>query len=127
MRFGVACRHVHAFEFRRRTLPAQHLKPACLNPIQRGELKVAKPFPCPHCQRLVQTSISFRTLLFLSCYGIPAILVYRFHTRVWIDLAIWLILSFVSAMFFSVIATATHPAPLILPRPKREDFQSMGL
>jgi hypothetical protein len=50
--------------------------PACLKPIARKQLKVAKAFSCPHCRRLVRTSKLFRALLYLSCYGIPTVIVF---------------------------------------------------
>jgi hypothetical protein len=101
--------------------------PACLKPIGRKQLKVAKEFRCPHCQRLVRTSKRFRTLLYLSCYGIPTVIVVSTGRSVLSGIVMWLVLAFAFAMVFISIATAIRLPHLELFRSKDDEFQTLDL
>jgi hypothetical protein len=81
--------------------------PACLKPIGRKQLsKVASEFSCPHCQRLVRTSKRFRALLYLTCYGIPTVIVISSGRSLLAGIVLWLVLAFCFAMLFISVATA---------------------
>jgi len=101
--------------------------PACLKPIARKQLKVAKAFRCPHCQRLVRTSTLFRTLLYLSCYGIPTVIVLCSGRSFIGAVVLWLFLAFAFAMIYIAIATAIRPPQFELFRKKEDEFQSLDL
>jgi len=106
------------------TLPG--VCPACLKPIGRKQLKVAKEFRCPHCQRLVRTSKLFRALLYLTCYGIPTVIVFSSGRSPLAGIVLWLVLAFGFAMVFISIATAIRPPHLELFR-KDDEFQILNL
>ena len=101
--------------------------PACLKPIARKQLKVVREFRCPHCQQLVRTSKLFRALLYLSCYGIPTVIVFSSGRSLLAGLALWLVLSFGFAMIHISIATAIRLPHLELFRSKDDEFQALDL
>jgi hypothetical protein len=101
--------------------------PICLKLIARKELKVAKPFNCPNCQQLVRTSKLFRALMYISCYGIPTLIAYSSGASLLFALILWVILAFVFAAIYIVIATAISPARLEVVDKKAEDIQSLDL
>ena len=101
--------------------------PACLKPITRKQLKVAKAFRCPHCQQLVRTSKLFRALLYLTCYGIPTIIVFSLGRSLLGGIVLWLVLAFGLATVFISIATAIRLPRLELFRSKDDEFQALDL
>jgi len=101
--------------------------PACLKPIGRKQLKVARAFRCPHCQRFVRTSRLFRTLLYVSCYGIPTVIVFTSGRSFLAAVVYWLFLAFIFAMLFISIATAIRLPHLELFQAKEDEFQSLNL
>jgi hypothetical protein len=102
--------------------------PACLKPISRKQLKkVASEFRCPHCQRLVRTSKLFRTMLYISCYGIPTVIVVSTSRSVLWGIVLWLVLAFAFAAVFILIATTFRLPHLELFRSKEDEFQSLNL
>jgi hypothetical protein len=102
--------------------------PACLKPIRRKQLKkIVTEFRCPHCQRLVRTSKLFRTLLYISCYGIPTVIVVSTSRSVLWGIVLWLVLAFAFAAVFALIPTAFRLPYLELFRSKDDEFQSLNL
>lgn len=101
--------------------------PACHKPIPRKELKVAKEFKCPNCQALVRTSRLFRTLLYLTCYGIPTVIVLSSGRSILSGILLWLVLAFAFAMLYITIATAIRLPKIDLVCSKDDDFQSLDL
>jgi hypothetical protein len=101
--------------------------PACYKPILRKELKIAKEFKCPNCQALVRTSRLFRTLLYLTCYGIPTVIVLFSDRSLVSGILLWLVLAFAFAMLYIAIATAIRLPKMELVRSKDGDFQSLDL
>jgi len=95
--------------------------------IARKQLKVAKVFKCPHCQQPVRTSKLFRTLLYLTCYGIPTIIVFSSDRSLFAGIVLWLVLAFGFAMVFISIATAIRLPHLELFRGRNDEFQYLDL
>lgn len=104
--------------------------PACLSPIARKDLKVAKPFECPHCHQIVRTDKVFRTLLYLACYGIPTVFVFSFggSGRTFLaNAVIWLILEFLIGMSYIYVATSIYSPRFELFLEKDNEIQTLNL
>ena len=101
--------------------------PACRKPILRKELKMAKAFRCQNCQALVRTSRFFRALLYLTCYGIPTVIVFSSGRSLVSGILLWLVIAFAFAMLYIAIATAFSLPKMELVRTKDDEFQSLDL
>ena len=102
--------------------------PACQKHIARKQLlKVSTEFKCPHCQRLVRTSWRFRALLFISCYGIPTVIVFAKGGSILVGMVSWLVYAFLFALVFIAVVPAIRLPHLELYQRKEDDFQSLNL
>ena len=100
--------------------------PLCQTSIARRDIKIAKPFACPHCGRSLRTTISFRVLLYLVCYGISAAIVFNFQMAWWMSIVLWLVVAFLLGLLYTVLLLMFFPAPT-LEVYRSGDFQELDL
>jgi len=75
----------------------------------------------------VRTSRFFRTLLYLSCYGIPTVIELFSGGSLVPRILLWLVLAFAFSILYIAITTAIRLPRMELVRTKEDDFQSLDL
>ena len=97
----------------------------CLNPIDRYKIIVVKEFACPHCQKLVTTSIRFRAFMRLTVVGLATVAVFYSRLPLVLSIVEWVTLWFLLNFLF--VWTVSVVRPRLEPFHKKEDFQSLDL
>jgi hypothetical protein len=102
--------------------------PVCHGSIGLEKINVATQFPCPHCNRLLRVSQTYRVLLYVACYGAPTVAVLFLTVPIVIRIIDWLVYAFIFGFAFLFIGKRLCTPRLQLAKDDSNDqFQSLGL